>query len=541
MSLSEQTTEIEQTGESIAAPRKSLFQTAVIALAAAMLAGVLYVGDTTMESIISALPALPLALPVLVVTAVLMFVGTPEQQRREWIARLKATASPKSWPMAVWALVCFIVWLLWMALSGLWAPDEAVVGPVVVSLVILAVIAAVSAVLFYLHPDALVWFWLAIVVFSVIFLYGGITGPRYVGRMTAFGGGPNVFARFMLYGAAAAVFFALWKKYLWAVLMFVAPFAYGLVASGSRGVMVATVVVVLFALVAVFIRWGWKWASAFYVGTAAALAIGYFQFIAGTKIEEYFKTRFIKLTFEKEHDSGRGLLHDEAFRIMGEHRFFGAGLHSFKILSHGPYPLEHPHNIFYTVGAEAGLVGNILLVVAVIALAVACRRSLRHLTAGLTFAVALAVLVAQLFSGYYYDSRPIWMLGFAAAFAILAVERRTELAVEPADEPVAEPITESDEADEIGESNEANDPEPVAQPEPASEPVTEPEPESIQEPEPTSAPRPAPKKSREGAGIAIAAGAAVGTVAAMVLGSKARRKAKLDERAEKWLRALSGE
>lgn len=103
----------------------------------------------------------------------------------------------------------------------------------------------------------------------------------------------------------------------------------------------------------------------------------------------------------------------------------------------------------------------------------------------------------------------------------------------------AEPITESDEADEIGESNEANDPEPVAQPEPASEP--EPAPEPTQEPEFTSAPRPAPQKSLEGAGIAIAAGAAVGTVAAIVLGSKARRKAKLDERAEKWLRALSGE
>lgn len=255
-------TSTEVAGEAVK-QRKPILQSLFIVVAAGMFAGVLYVGDTTMKDVSSALPDLSLALPILVIVAILTAIGTPEAQRQSWLKAMKGAGNVKQWPMAVWALVAFYAWLFWMMLSGLWAPEAAEVAPVVTALITLGLIATMSAILFYLHPQALVWLWLAVAICSLIFLYGGITGPKYVGRMTAFGGGPNVFARFMLYGIAAAVFFMLWRKFMWAVLLFAAPFAYGLVASGSRGVLVATTVVVLFTAIAVFFHWGWKWATVF--------------------------------------------------------------------------------------------------------------------------------------------------------------------------------------------------------------------------------------------------------------------------------------
>lgn len=518
-------TSTEVAGETVK-QRKPILQSLFIVVAAGMFAGVLYVGDTTMKDVSSALPDLSLALPILVIVAILTAIGTPEAQRQSWLNAMKGAGNVKQWPMAVWALVAFYAWLFWMMLSGLWAPEAAEVAPVVTALITLGLIATMSAVLFYLHPQALVWLWLAVAICSLIFLYGGITGPKYVGRMTAFGGGPNVFARFMLYGIAAAVFFMLWRKFMWAALLFAAPFAYGLVASGSRGVLVATTVVVLFTAIAVFFHWGWKWATVFYVAVAAAVAYGYSRFIAGTEIEEYFKTRFIQLTFEKEHDSGRGHLHDEAFRIMGEHRIFGGGLHSFVVLStpRSSRPLEHPHNIFYTVGSEAGVIGIGLFVIVLVVLAIACRHLFKFLQAGLTAAVALAVLVAQVFSGYYYDSRSLWLFGFAAAFTMLSLRRRAQ------DTALAEPELEPQ-------------PEPAAEPEPVM--VTDTAEPVVPELEPAVAvvKQSAPDNQNDHKKLRVAAAsfAAAGAVGAIGWLVRNRSNAEVDARAEKLLREMFNE
>lgn len=556
---------VTETASGAGVQRKTDLQTILVAVAAVLFAGVLYVGDTTLDKVASALPAIPLTLPILVVVGLLMVFGTPVQQRQQRLGALKGAGDVKRWPMAVWALVAFLVWLVWMMLSGLWAPEAAEVAPVVVALLTLGIIACVSAALFYLHPEALVWLWASITICSTIFLYGGIVGPKYVGRMTAFGGGPNVFARFMMYGIAAAVFFMLWRKYLWVVLILAAPFAYGLIASGSRGVLVATAVVLLFTAIAVFVHWGWKWATAFYVAVAAAVAYGYSRFVAGTEIEEYFKTRFIDLTFEKGHDSGRGLLHSEASRIMSEHRVFGAGLHSFVVLadSETTRPLEHPHNIFYTVGAEGGVIGIGLLAIALIALAIACRYLFKFLQGGLTAAVAFAVLVAQLFSGYYYDSRPLWLFGFAAAFAMLSLHRRvrstaqpetttdTETITEVHVEPVAETETES--GTEAQSELEAEIPA-ATEPEDA-EPATEPEPEPAPEPElVTDAEEPVVLESEPTVGVvkqnapdnkklrvATAALAVAGAAGAIGWLVKNRPNAEVDARAEEFLREVFNE
>lgn len=571
----------EVTGEAVK-QRKPILQSLFIVVAAGMFAGVLYVGDTTMEDVSAALPNLPLALPILVVVAVLTFFGTPDAQRRSWLNAMKGAGNVKQWPMAVWALVAFYAWLFWMILSGLWAPEAAEVAPVVTALVTLGFIAAVSAILFYLHPQALGWLWLAVAICSLIFLYGGITGPEYVGRMTAFGGGPNVFARFMLFGIGAAIFFTLLRNYLWAVLLLIAPFAYGLVASGSRGVLVASSVLVIFFAVAVFFRWGWKWVLVFYAAAAAIAISGYAKFIAGTAIEEYFKTRFINLTFEKKHDSGRSLLHDEAFRIMSEHRVVGGGLHSFVVLSNSKTatPLEHPHNIFYTVGSEAGVVGIVLLAITLVTLAFSCRHLFRFLPAGLTAAVAFTILVAQLASGYYYDSRPVWLFGFAAAFAMLSLCRRAESAVvDSPDEPTpdtalemesneAEPAAEIEPIAESAVGSEVEEEvQPVPSPEPAPaaevtvEPTVEPEPAAESEPVPVAvtdtaepfAPELGPavavvkqsapdnKHDNTKLRVAVAAIAAAGAAGAIGWLVRSRSNAEVDARAEKLLREMFNE
>ena len=282
--------------------------------------------------------------------------------------------------------------------------------------------------------------------------------------------------------------------------------------------------VVLFTAIAVFFHWGWKWATVFYVAVAAAVAYGYSRFIAGTEIEEYFKTRFIQLTFEKEHDSGRGYLHDEAFRIMGEHRIFGGGLHSFVVLStpRSSRPLEHPHNIFYTVGSEAGVIGIGLLVIALVVLAIACRHLFKFLQAGLTAAVAFSVLVAQVFSGYYYDSRSLWLFGFAAAFAMLSLRRKDKASAEPELEPQPGPAAE---------------PAPVMVTDTAEPVVPEPEPAVAVVKQSASDNKNDHKKLR----VAAASFAAAGAVGAIGWLVRNRSNAEVDARAEKLLREMFNE
>ena len=114
-------TSTEVAGETVK-QRKPILQSLFIVVAAGMFAGVLYVGDTTMKDVSSALPNLSLALPILVIVAILTAIGTPEAQRQSWLNAMKGAGNVKQWPMAVWALVAFYAWLFWMMLSGLWAP-----------------------------------------------------------------------------------------------------------------------------------------------------------------------------------------------------------------------------------------------------------------------------------------------------------------------------------------------------------------------------------------------------------------------------------
>lgn len=538
----------------------STFQQVMVAAAAFLLAGVLYVGDTTAQNIVSALPPIPLAIFVLIAVAISIALAVPRSELTAAKSSLHIS-SPKQWPLALWALALFLVWCLWMMLSSLWAPPGAAVGITLLAFALLIVIGMLSATLFYLRPGALLWLWLAIGIYSLVFLYGGLTGPQYVGRMTAFGGGPNVFARFMIYGVAATIFFALWHKRLLPILVLAAPFAYGLVASGSRGATAAAGVLFLFTVIALFLHLGWKWATALYATVALILLVAYERFIAGTDIEQYFYTRFIQLTFEKNHDSGRGLLHDEAFRLMAENRVFGAGLHSFEVLVNTEQDLEHPHNIFYTVGVEAGVVGIVLLAATLIAMLLAAAHSFTLRSAGLTFAVAMTILAAQLFSGYYYDSRPVWSFGFGAIFAIAALRQQAEkevlaeVGVPESDSARPQPALTA-EAETTGEENQVVQL-PIAahqldeQTVPPAEAIAEsragtvsdigaaPSQDPITDTDATAVPGDSADAPQWLVPMALAGAAAVGIWVVATRGQRRHREALLDARAQQWLNRLS--
>lgn len=211
---------------------------------------------------------------------------------------------------------------------------------------------------------------------------------------------------------------------------------------------------------------------------------------------------------------------------MGEHRIFGGGLHSFVVLStpRSSRPLEHPHNIFYTVGSEAGVIGIGLFVIVLVVLAIACRHLFKFLQAGLTAAVALAVLVAQVFSGYYYDSRSLWLFGFAAAFAMLSLRCRAQdtASVEPGLEPQPEPAAE---------------PEPVMVTDTAEPVVPELEPavDVVKQSAPDN------KNDNKKLRVAAASFAAAGAAGAIGWLVRNRSNAEVDARAEKLLREMFNE
>ena len=317
-------------------------------------------------------------------------------------------------------LVAAALFFLFQIASGLWAPPASRVGPQTLDLVLMTAL----IVAFYLYaagdPAAVVrtsflLFYLAAVIFALAALL--VNGPGEQGRYSAFGGGPNVFVRIQILGVISAVALTLVTRRL-LPLVAVPLFLLAAVLSGSRAGLLAGAVVGAVALLK--LRHRLRAGPVAAAGAGLALAAAAVWAFAPPAFTDLFEERFVEQTVRQRYLSDRTDIWAAAWRLAVEHPVAGAGLDGFYGLVGVNRGIEYPHNYVLGVAAEAGLIGVVLLGVAVLLWTGAVRGGgHRPQMTGLAAAAAVFVALSSLFSGDYYDARLAWM--FAALAAAAAV------------------------------------------------------------------------------------------------------------------------
>jgi O-antigen ligase len=304
--------------------------------------------------------------------------------------------------------------------SGLWAPAGARVVETAVDVAAAAALTVAVYALARRDPEGVarrtLWFLLgAGLVFAAAAFAGG-GGAQ--GRFAAFGGGPNVFVRIEVLGALAAVTLLLLGASRW-LLLALPPLVVGAVASGSRGGLLAALVV----LAVLAVRAGPRARGLGVAGVAASAAVLLVAARLYAPVGDLVRSRFVEQTVEQQYSSGRTSIWEGSLELLAQHPLWGAGLDGFYGTLGQSRGIVHPHNYLLAVAAETGLLGLALLTLTVLAWLVTVRGSgsggprdvlRRAMTAGVLF-----VAVASMFSGGYYDARLAWC--FAAIAAALAV------------------------------------------------------------------------------------------------------------------------
>jgi len=271
-------------------------------------------------------------------------------------------------------------------------------------------------------------FWSMLVgVLGLMALIGVVTLPTAVtssddGRLSVLGGGPNIFGRNMAMLLVACLFFGFNKPKVRAICAGLAGAALiGLIASGSRGALVAT----LLGLLALFAL---DLASRRFMLTRPLLVGGFIAFgsIAALLadlgvVAEIGNQRILQQTLEGGYLSSRDVLFAWAYEHWQEAPIFGNGLGSFSLVTH----LEYPHNIVMEFLSETGIVGLLLfLIFAASAAFKQARAGGRDREMALVLALVALLGSAALASGDLVDSRILFLFMLYPVSAQGAIRER---------------------------------------------------------------------------------------------------------------------
>lgn len=309
-----------------------------------------------------------------------------------------------------------ILFLTYIASTSLWSPTGADPENVMADFAVMCGFVLIGA-LCALRLDASAWqlFWVVVIGVSLVFALAGFAdGGLGSTRMSAFGGGPNVFVRIVGVGAVVGAFLAFRSgRMTWfgatALLVSAA------VLSGSRGGMLAlSAALVVAALVG--IRWliERRQVAVFVIGisvtTLAAFAV------LGDALEEVLFSRFGEQLIDQGQTAGRGELYEAGLEIWAESMAVGNGIGSFATLHGGGF--TYTHNIVLDVLVDGGVLGLLLFLAALVAPGLRVWSTSHGVDSPLAATLALLILVASQFSGTYYDTRFLWFfLGLACIAA----------------------------------------------------------------------------------------------------------------------------
>ncbi|WP_018784899.1 O-antigen ligase [Micromonospora sp. CNB394] len=327
-----------------------------------------------------------------------------------WQLRLVRRGGVRPWPRF---LLPFTALIALQLTSALWAPWPARMQQATEDLVLLWLLVVCTAALTAGNPRRAARVLLALMLLAgLAYAVAGLNaGAQLQGRVSAFGGGPNVFVRVVCLAAIAAVTLAVARRRWW-LLVPVPVLAVAAVLSGSRGGLVAGVgTVTAFFLFFLRRRRVVVLASTLVVGGAATWLVWQ---VMGGAIAGLAATRYNAGVLEANGYSARPELLDVAWQLFRDNLIAGAGMDAFNVAT----GMGYPHNLVAGLAAEAGLLGLGLFAWAVVRW---CRDGVAWSTATpeqIGCAVcAVYVLLASMFSGDYYDARFMWI------FAVVAVSR----------------------------------------------------------------------------------------------------------------------
>lgn len=330
---------------------------------------------------------------------------------------LQPTRGARSAPFLV-PLAMLVAWLL---VSTIWAPPGARLAPVAADLLYLLVFAAISV--YFLRrvdDETLRIVWILTFVAGCVYAVGALALGTVTaqGRLSAFGGGPNVFVRVVCLGVLASVALTLGTRLGRWTMLAVPVLLMCAVLSGSRGGLVALLVT---GLTAVWLiasgksRRAKRWLLTGTVGLAV-----FFYLLIWPRVKTFVQVRFIDETFNQGYTSGRSDISAQSLELFKDHPIVGVGVDGYWALAGASQGYQYPHNILLTAATEGGLIGLALLTVT---LGLGFRSAFRRRFPLQTLIPALAalfILVASLFSGYWYDTRFLW---FYLAVGAELVER----------------------------------------------------------------------------------------------------------------------
>lgn len=308
----------------------------------------------------------------------------------------------------------FTAWCFWMVLSSLWSPTETDWLGQVSDIVLLWALTALSASLFSRIELRNFWvLWVLVLAAGVVYLVGAMAGSSgHPGRLSAFGGGPNVFVRVMVLGAVAGVALATHSRRLFFLLP--VPFLLiGALLSGSRGGVIAALIA---GLAALLVLGGVVGVYRLLLGCAAVGGVSMLVWhLLGADQREFLYSRFVVQTIENRYLSGRSDRASHALSMYDDNPGFGQGLGSFGV-TYGS-AADYAHNLILSVAAEGGLVGLVLLLASLVGFVITVAKCLKEPEVVFPSLSALVVFVASMFSGDYYDTRFMWFFMVVACVA----------------------------------------------------------------------------------------------------------------------------
>lgn len=222
-------------------------------------------------------------------------------------------------------------------------------------------------------------------------------------RLSLPGGGPNILGRILGFGLVSSILLYQHTRRAWYGVVGGA-FIFGVLASGSRGAMLAALASALF-VVAPSARIDAR--SVLKLLAIVSIPVLVLLRAAGSGTRAWLGNRFWVLTVDERYLAGRDGLAQRAIDVFQLEPFTGAGFGAVES-SPGLGSGLHAHNILLTALSEAGLIGAALLVVSALLplAAIASRRYfMRNSVSRTFFALALSVLIGSMFSGYIYDFR----------------------------------------------------------------------------------------------------------------------------------------
>lgn len=314
-------------------------------------------------------------------------------------------------------MAALLMFLGYLCLSALWAPDAGFALRKLYDLLLVAVMTVGFGLAALRQPAARVLdaFWTVVVSVTALMALVGVrqlVGGGGGARLAVMGGGPNIFARLMGLLALGALYFWHRQGRTWLWIPLSATGAMLALLSGSRGGAASLVAGILAFLVVA--RVPLRRLALLSLLATAAVTVALTLSPLGKALQRSMEDRFLRLTLEydggddaesKVYLSGREKLYAAAYQLGLDHPLAGAGLAAFPALGLGVYP----HNLFLDVFCEGGVLGLGFLGWALLTFARSALRGRRGLD-GATVGGAVLVLIGSQSSGDLYDSRALYLL-----------------------------------------------------------------------------------------------------------------------------------